>query len=212
MRISASSATHEPVTMHAEVGKTLFWEGDECDHVCELSHGVVRGVTISEDGERQVTAFFFAGDQIGLPVTDYYRYSAEAVTFVSYVRYARHSWRNALIESCRSDGKLLKSIGAEQDPIFRRGLLIGRIGALTRLAAFLSSLIDRLDPSPRGLVFPLLQVDIADYLALTPETVCRSLRRLREQRIIDMPAHDRLLILDPAALELTAHLGLRANP
>jgi CRP-like cAMP-binding protein len=200
-------ARSEPAVTQAEAGKTLFWEGDEVDHVCELRQGIVRGVTISEDGERQVTAFFFAGDQIGLPVTDCYRYSAEAVTAVSYVRLARSQWREALIESCRNDGGMLKSIGAEQDPIYRRGLLLGRIGALARIAAFLASMAQRLDTRSDGLVFPLPQVDIAAYLALSPETVCRSLRRLREQGIIDMPAHDRLVVRDSTALELAAHMA-----
>jgi CRP-like cAMP-binding protein len=189
----------------AEAGSTLFWEGDECEHVYELRSGIVRGVTVSVEGERQVTAFFFAGDQIGLPVTTAYRYSAEAVADVSFVRHARHRWREALIESCRNDGRLLQSIGAEQDPVFRRGMLIGRSGALARIAAFLTSIIDRLPATGECLDFPLPQIDVASYLAMTPETVCRSLRSLRELGIIKMPSHDRLLVCDPHRLGLAAH-------
>lgn len=207
MNKTAGLALHETKVMVAEAGRTLFWEGDDCDHVFELCSGIVRGVTISESGDRQVTAFFFAGDQIGLPVTATYRYSAEAVTDVGFIRHARSNWRDALIESCRSDGRLLQSIGAEQDPVFRRGMLIGRSGALTRIAAFLTLIVDRLSPKNDGLDFPLPQIDIAAYLALTPETVCRSLRRLRELGIIDMPSHDRLSVCDRHRLELAAHSG-----
>lgn len=207
MFATAPSTVNDHRLVHAEAGKTLFWEGDEVDHMCELRQGIVRGVTISENGERQVTAFFFAGDQIGLPITDCYRYSAEAVTSVSYVRHPRNQWREALIESCRNDGGMLKLIGAEQDPIYRRGLLLGRIGALARIAAFLTSIVQRLEACTDGLFFPLPQIDIAAYLALTPETVCRSLRRLREDGIIDLPMHDRLVVRDPVALELAAHMA-----
>lgn len=195
-----------PNLRFASAGIELFGEGEPCDHVFELHEGIVRGVTYAEDGNRQVTAFFFAGDQLGIPVTDEYRYSAEPVSPVSYVRHAHGSWCNALVESCRNDGQLLKSIGAEQDPVFRRGILIGRAGALVRVAAFLVSIIDRLAlQHDGGLYFPIPQVDIASYLALTPETVCRALRKLRSLGMIDMPAHDRLIVRERARLELAAH-------
>jgi CRP-like cAMP-binding protein len=152
-----------------------------------------------------VTAFFFAGDQIGIPVTATYRSSAEPVTAVTYYRHPGGRWCDALIESYRHNGRLLASIGAEQDPVFRRGMLIGRNGALPRIAAFLTSIIDRLEPRGAGLNFPLPQIDIAAYLALTPETVCRSLKSLRKMGVIEMPAHDRLIIRDRPLLERAAH-------
>jgi CRP-like cAMP-binding protein len=192
----------------AEPGQTLFWEGDPCTHVIEVRSGIVRGVSISEEGERQVTAFFFAGDQIGIPVRETYRYSAEPVTKVSYLRHAQGQWCAAMADSLQVSGRLLQSIGAEQDPVFRRGMLIGRSGALSRMAAFLSAIMDRLEPCGTALRFPLPQIDIAAYLALTPETVCRSLKQLREMGVIDMPSHGRLIVLDRARLELSAHSSL----
>lgn len=205
MPINAKTAFSQGPLLTAAVKQTLFWQGDECDHVYHLHSGVVRGVTLSEDGERQVTAFFFGGDQIGLPITSNYRYSAEAITDVTYVRRPYSEWQSALIESCQQDGRMLRSIGAEQDPIYRRGMLLGRQGAVSRVAAFLCSIVDRL---PRGLVkfdLPMPQLDIADYLALSPETVCRSLKRLRQQGVVEMPAHDLLIVNDRDALERAAH-------
>jgi CRP-like cAMP-binding protein len=205
MLIVSQRALAGEVTVTAGCGETLFWEGDPCAHVLELRSGIVRGVSVSEDGERQVTAFFFAGDQIGIPVTTSYRYSAEAISRVSYVSHPRGRWCDSMIESLRSDGQLLQSIGAEQDPVFRRGMLIGRNGALARIAAFLTSIADRLEPVGDGLHFPVPQRDIAAYLAMTPETVCRSLKRLREMGVIEMPSHDRLIVNDRSRLELAAH-------
>lgn len=193
------------VLSFAEIGQTLFWEGDPCTHVVEVRTGIVRGVNISEEGERQVTAFFFAGDQIGIPVSDTYRYTAEPVTPISYVHHDYGRWCEAMVECLKRDGRLMKSIGAEQDPVFRRGMLIGRNGALSRIAAFLVLIIDRLEPRGAGFHFPLPQIDIAAYLALTPETVCRSLKTLRKMGIIEMPSHDRLIVSDRARLELAAH-------
>lgn len=205
MQILTQRPLDRDLPLSADIGDTLFWQGDACAHVYELRSGIVRGVRLSEEGERQVTAFFFAGDQIGIPVTPTYRYSAEPVIPVSYIRHAHGRWCEAMIDSFRRDGRLLQSIGAEQDPVFRRGMLIGRSGALSRMAAFITLIIDRLEPRGPGLHFPLPQIDIAAYLAVTPETVCRSLKQLRKMGIIDMPSRDRLVVIDRHRLEQAAH-------
>ncbi|MEH6758663.1 MAG: helix-turn-helix domain-containing protein [Parasphingorhabdus sp.] len=192
------------VLLTASAKQTMFWEGQDSAYIFQLRSGIVRGVTISEDGERQILAFFFAGDHIGLPITQSYRFSAEAVTDVTYVRQTRGHWNYALAESCLKDGSMLRCIGAEQDPIYRRGMLLGRQGAVTRMAAFLCSIIDRLPQDGVQFDLPISQQDIADYLALTPETVCRSLKRLKQSDIIAMPAHNRLVIHDRDALERAA--------
>ncbi len=200
---------HE-IAMPAKAGEMLFLEGDPCDHVYELRSGIARGISISEEGERQVTAFFFAGDQIGLPVAERYRFTAEAVTDLLYVRYSRPRWHEAFIRSCREEGRLLPSICAEQDPIFRRGMILGRHGILVRVCAFLVSIIDRLPTSADGrLLLPLPQVDIAAYLATSPETICRAMRQLREQRIIAMTRRDQVEITDRDRLEAIAGGSVR---
>jgi CRP-like cAMP-binding protein len=205
VQVKIQSTLLQPPVLTASARQTLFWQGDDCNHVYQVHSGIIRGVSLSQCGQRQIIAFFFAGDQIGLPITSTYRYSAEAVTEVTYIRQTHNQWRSALVESCQRDGEMLRSIGAEQDPIYRRGMILGRQGALPRVAAFLCSIVDRLPGETVSLKLPMPQLDIADYLVLSPETVCRSLRRLRQMAIIDMPAHDELIVHDRSALELAAH-------
>ena len=213
MYSQASRSQSQPlaIAMPAHAGEVLFLEGDPCEHVYELRHGIARGVSISANGERQVTAFFFAGDQIGLPVADAYRFTAEAVTGLHYIRHSRLRWHEALIRSCRDEGRLLPSICAEQDPMFRRGIIIGRNGVLVRICAFLISVIDRLPEAEGLLIFPLTQLDIASYLATTPETICRGFRQLRESSVVSMSHRDRMLIRDRRLLEAIAS-GVGALP
>jgi len=196
---------------NAHPGQTLFRQGDDCDHVFELYSGIVRGVTISEEGQRKVVGFFFAGDQIGLPLSRSYRFSAEAVTEASYVRQAEESWRLALFDSCSSDRNMLRLISAEQDAFYRRGELMSCRNVLSQTAAFLLSIIDRLAGQGNRVDFRLSQIDIADYLAISPETVCRSLRRLREMHAIEMPTHSILVVQDREMLETIAQDGLAAG-
>ena len=197
--------SYRDIAMPARVGETLFLEGDPCDYVYELRRGIARGISISRDGDRQITAFFFAGDQIGLPLSENYRFTAEAVTELLYVRHSRGNWHEALIRSCREEGRLLPSICAEQDPTFRRGMIVGRSGVLVRLCAFLIATIDRLPIGDNGtLLFPLPQVDIAYYLATSPESVCRGFRQLREMKVIAMPRRDAIEICDRDRLHAIA--------
>jgi CRP-like cAMP-binding protein len=43
--------------------------------------------------------------------------------------------------------------------------------------------------------------DIADYLGLTVETVCRTLTQLKRSELIELPTHGRIVICDRDALE-----------
>lgn len=194
-----------PIAVPANAGEVIFLEGEPCSHVYELRRGIARGVSFSREGDRQVTGFFFAGDQIGLPLAENYRFTAEAVTDLAFVRYSRQRWNETLVRSCREEGKLLPSICAEQDPVFRRGIIISRQGILMRVSAFLVAVADRLPRDEQDLLqFPFPQIDIAAYLATSPESVCRALRQLRETRVIAMPRHNRLRILDRSSLDLLA--------
>lgn len=204
MSSQALNSRRPAALQFAVPGHVLFWEGDDCETVFEIRSGIVRSVTWSEDGERQVNGFYFAGDQVGLPLMAQHRYSAEAVTDVAYVTYPENLWRQALSESCRTDARLLRAIGAEQQPMLWRGQLVSRNCAVTRVAAFLAKTVDRLPSDDHGFLFAIPQVDIADYLAMTPETVCRAFRRLRETGVIAMCAHDRLKVFDRQRLELAS--------
>lgn len=192
------------VVHNAAARQTLFWEGQDSDNVYQLLEGFIRAVTISADGERQVTSFFFAGDQIGLPTVPTYRFSAEAITNVAFIRHSSASWRAALAQNCQSDGGMLQSIGLEQESVYCRGILLGRQGATSRVAAFLCSILDRLPRQGDCFTLPIPQLDIADYLALSPETVCRSFKQLRQLNIVGTPVHGQFVVRDRSALERAA--------
>lgn len=192
------------IGMPAACGETLFLEGEPCDHVFEIRKGVARAVSISRDGDRQILAFFFPGDSIGLPLSQHHRYSVEAVTNLLHVRHSSQKWQESLARTCRNDSSILKSVWREEKAFIERGLILGRVGALARLSAFLIMVSKRLPPVHDLCALELPQTDIASYLAASPETICRSLRRLREMKIIVMPRRDRFAIQHPAQLELLA--------
>jgi CRP-like cAMP-binding protein len=64
-------------------------------------------------------------------------------------------------------------------------LLLGRKTATERVASFLLEMAGRLEVCPDGRIpLPMGRSDIADYLGLTTETVCRSLTEMRQLGLI----------------------------
>ena len=80
-----------------------------------------------------------------------------------------------------------------------RMLILGRMSAPERVATFLIDMFERRDAS-RALDLPMSRTDIADYLGLTIETVCRVLSSFKRDGVIDIPNAHRIELRDRAAL------------
>jgi CRP/FNR family nitrogen fixation transcriptional regulator len=79
-------------------------------------------------------------------------------------------------------------------------LLLGRKSAVEKIATFLLDLSARTGDD--AVELPMSRTDIADHLGLTIETVSRSLTQLERQRVIEVPAHRRSIVLrNKAALQ-----------
>ena len=87
-----------------------------------------------------------------------------------------------------------------------RMLMLGRMSAPERVATFLLDMFDRRDVR-RTLDLPMSRNDIADYLGLTIETVCRVLSAFRRAGMIDIPYPHRIELRDRAALAAVGEAG-----
>jgi CRP-like cAMP-binding protein len=81
-----------------------------------------------------------------------------------------------------------------------RTLLLGRMTASERVAAFLLEMFERRDRR-KALDLPMSRNDIADYLGLTIETVCRVLSIFKRDGVIAIPNPHRIELLDRNAIE-----------
>ena len=81
-------------------------------------------------------------------------------------------------------------------------MLLGRKTAAERIASFLLEMSERLiSPGEAVIELPMSRADMADYLGLTIETVCRGLTELRRQGTIAVE-RTRVAIRDSRALAL----------
>jgi CRP-like cAMP-binding protein len=186
-------------------GKTVFGDGDEARYSYKVLEGAVRLSKIMLDGRRQIAEFALAGDMFGFECGDFYELSAEAVTPVTLVRYSRTH-----IERL---GEEFADVRRELMAMLRRGwtsaqshlVMLGRQTAKERVAAFLVALAkSRGVGKGKALDLPMGRQDIADYLGLTIETVCRTLTDLKSDRILSIPDRHKVVILDLDALESLA--------
>lgn len=183
-------------------GKHLYHEGQTARHIYEVVTGVLRLTRVMEDGRRQVIAFGYPGDVVGFPSDGAYHTDCDALLPATLTVY-----KCATLECANGNPVLhekllqaaLREISAMQDHF----LMLGRKSAGERVASFLLTLGERVGvPLGQFTQFdlPMSRSDIADFLGLTTETVCRTLTRLRKSNVIALDRVHTVIVLKPDAL------------
>lgn len=188
------------VTMRADRDEEIVAQGQSAGYCYLIVTGCARTVKLMEDGRRQLGEFFFAGDLFGWEALDQHDFGVEAVTPVTLLRYSRGSLY-ALADRDRILARRLREITARQLRAGRERLvLLGRKTASERIASFLLEMAERISPDGGSLIeLPMSRADMADYLGLTIETVCRGLTQLRRHGVITVE-RSKVVILNRNAL------------
>ena len=178
------------VIKHLAPHESLALEGDTADRLHRVLSGTVAGYKATADGRRQILAFFFSGDLVGLTVGERYAYSAEAVDHAS-VRSVPHArLRELAAQTPALQESLLSALRREVAAAQERLLWLGRKTARERLAGFLLECDGRIGQRDkdgrRSVPLPMSQLEIGDYLGLASETVSRTLAELVRDGAIDI--------------------------
>jgi CRP/FNR family transcriptional regulator len=190
------------VALSADKGETVFDEGEPAEHYFQVLSGTVCVYKLMEDGKRQIVALALPGDFFGFGSGELYDFSAEAITESRIRRFSR-ARAAALICSDAALGSRLFAIVRDQLVTAQQRLvLLGRKSARARVASFLLMLgaRGRNTSSLPDIDLDMSRSDIADYLGLALETVSRVLSQLRENRVIELPSPQHILVHNPAAL------------
>jgi CRP/FNR family nitrogen fixation transcriptional regulator len=189
------------VRLHFERNKEIFGEGEPADHVYRVVSGAVRTVRFSSDGRRQILSFHLPGDVFGIEPGARHGLSAEAVADAEIAVVRRSLIEAAATQDTRAAQALLSLMSRELHSAQEHALVLGRKGAGERVATFLLQLADRV-ASTREIELPMSRSDIADYLALTIETVSRAFTQMERDRAIALPSSRHVVVRDRLALEL----------
>jgi CRP/FNR family nitrogen fixation transcriptional regulator len=177
----------------------IYAEGEPADFWFMVVSGTVRICKLMADGRRHIAEFCYAGDCFGLESAAQRLFSAEAVGEVVVIRYSHRGTERLIDDEPALARRLCEITMRDLAHAQSRMLLLGRMTAPERVASFLIEFSDRRDPQ-RALEVPMSRSDIADYLGLTIETVCRVLSTFKREGAIAFSNPHRIELLDRNAL------------
>jgi CRP-like cAMP-binding protein len=165
--------------------------------------GAARKYALLCDGRRRVIDFLLPGNFFGFPTRHMEFFATDAIVPGTIV--ARYPTRKLemLADSDPRVGRRIREIACEAIARSQARLLIlGRVTALDKVGAFLVEMAHRsFDRNQQAVVLPMSRYDIADYLAISVETVSRALTELKRRGLIRYVATRRIRLLDHSPLE-----------
>jgi len=185
--------------------QTIFNEGDDANYSYTVVAGGVRLCKLMSDGRRQIAEFLLPGDIFGFEAGDEHSLTAEALSDVVVMRCSRSNMERISDEHPVVRKQLLSLLRRELSAAQDHLVMLGRQTAKERVTSFLVQLAERAGAANGdSLDLPMGRQDIADYLGLTIETVCRALSDLKSSRLIGIPSRHQVTIRNLDALEAIA--------
>lgn len=182
---SISSSVNRNISSHEH----LYLEGEIQSHIYLVISGVIGTYKLLSDGRRQICAFSYPGDILGVECAERHLNHAEALTETVVRSIPTHAI-DKLIMTEPGFGQALLHITSMELASTRELLLsLGRKTANEKLATFLLNIARRNVITGQSEVqfnLPMKRSDIADYLGLTTETVSRNFTRLKLSGIISL--------------------------
>jgi CRP/FNR family transcriptional regulator, nitrogen fixation regulation protein len=184
---------------------TIFAEGDAADRVYKVVHGVVRICKHTADGRRHIVDFALAGELFGIVEDSQHELTAEAVNDAVLVSYPRSRIDQLGAEDPNVGRHLLAHLYGNLITMQRHLLVLGCQDAKERLAWFLLRLAKRTGVACGGMLdLAMGRQDIADHLGLTIETICRTIRDLKNDGTVSVPSIHQLVLADMRTLRTLA--------
>ena len=194
--------------MHFARGETIFNEGDSAEYAYKIASGTVRLCKHMPDGRRQIAQFLFGGEFFSFMDLQEHSFSAEAVNDVVLLCYPQKQIERLGEERLTLRKRFASLLTRRVRDIQNHLVMLGRQTAKERVAAFLLHVIEHTGIDKNGVMeLPMSRQDIADYLGLTIETVCRVLSAMKRNGLVDIPNLHQLVIRKPAVLAELAEGG-----
>jgi CRP/FNR family nitrogen fixation transcriptional regulator len=192
----------EPIGSRRTIARDgeIYAEGERSDCWYRVLSGTVRICKLMADGRRHIAAFHFAGECFGLDTARERIFAAEAVSDVVVMRFPRAAMERLVEQRPELWRGVCDMTLRELAHAQTRMLMLGRMTAPERVASFLLELAERRDVR-RVIEVPMSRLDIADYLGLTIETVCRVLSAFKRDGVIAIPTPHRIELCDRETLE-----------
>jgi CRP-like cAMP-binding protein len=197
-RRSAAGATVQVRRLPA--GGVVFAEGDPATEIHELAQGAAMIARRLPDGRRQIVDIVGPGRLFGFAAGD--RHDCAALALSAAVACSLD--RRAAQRDPRICERVTRAMTAEIDRLRDLALLLGCKTAIERVASFFVDLTGDDEQSPSEILLPVSRAEMAAYLGLTIETVCRNITLLKRSGLIAADSREAFTIVDRATLRRIA--------
>ncbi|WP_211252299.1 fumarate/nitrate reduction transcriptional regulator Fnr [Marinobacterium jannaschii] len=183
-------------------GEHLFHQGEEFTSVYAIRAGSVKSYTITNDGEEQITGFYFPGELVGMSGFDNNEYPVSAkileTTTVCEIPFTHLDELSGQLPELRR--QILRTMSKEIREEQQMMLLLSKKNAEERVATFLIKLSQRFKQrgySASAFRLSMSRNEIGNYLGLAVETVSRIFTRFQKNELIRVDGKEvELLCLD----------------
>ncbi|MEA2782873.1 MAG: family transcriptional regulator, nitrogen fixation regulation protein [Rhodospirillaceae bacterium] len=189
-------------TRRCRRGEEVYGRDDPVESWYRVVSGMARKSTLLSDGRRRIVDFLLPGDFFGFSVREERYFDVETVIEGTILVSYPQRRIEALADSDPEVGRRVRQLAFNSlSRLQARILILGRTTALEKVRAFLVEMSERSrDGTSVIVVLPMSRYDIADYLALSVETVSRALTALRRRGSITLADKHRLTIVARGAL------------
>lgn len=191
-------------------GQTIVSAGERMEFVGSVVSGVAALSHTMEDGRRQMVGLLLPSDFAGRPGRSRAAYDVIAIADLVLCCFRRRAFEDLLAATPNLARRLLDMALDELDAAREWHLVLGRKTAREKVASLLR-IIARRGGGAAGpgrpattIDLPLTREQMADYLALTLETVSRQITGLRRDRLIAVTGRRGVTVLDMAGLAQAA--------
>lgn len=170
-------------------GEHLFHQGEAFTTVYAVRAGTIKSYTLTNEGEEQITGFYFPGELVGMSGVDGVTYPVSAkvleTTTVCEIPYERLDDLAGQMPELRR--QMLRTMSKELRDDQQMMLLLSKKNAEQRIATFLVKLSSRFRArgySATHFRLSMSRNEIGNYLGLAVETVSRIFTRFQAMSLI----------------------------
>jgi CRP-like cAMP-binding protein len=176
--------------------KSLATDVFICGSGCAKSYRELPG------GARHVVGFLFAKDLFGLAEKGLYVNSVQAITPLVTYRIPIDTMAELMKRDPDLELKVMCKIAHELRVAQRKGIILARNDAVGRVVMFFQLLNDGQAPANgQRIPLPMSRADIADYLALSGESVSRATTKLIRRGVVAFEGRRVVRVVDHAQFE-----------
>jgi len=172
-------------------GEHLFHQGDEFESVYAIRAGSVKSYTITNEGEEQITGFYFPGELVGLSGFDSNNYPVSTkileTTTVCEIPFEHLDSLCGQLPELRR--QVMRTMSKEIRDDQQMMMLLSKKNAEERVATFLVKLSQRFQArgySAHKFRLSMSRNEIGNYLGLAVETVSRIFTRFQKNELIQV--------------------------